>query len=166
MPSGWAALNVLVVTFSKAALVAVPNAAVAPVSGVDTPNLIGPAGMGGYFEAAVVPVLPVAPFFDELPHAAITMTPAAPSARQDRYRGCFCISTPPGCGIRAPGQPGTSRVTLTHDDPLQYAGHDGTCGVVRTRTSRRRRRRRLEHCVSVRALRGDERDAVAAVGEP
>src|SRR3954454_14844850 len=75
MPSGWAALNVLVVTFSNAAFVAVPNAAVAPESGVDTPNLIAPGGMAGYFDAAVVAVAPDAPavFFDELPQAARTM---------------------------------------------------------------------------------------------
>src|SRR6478736_6339540 len=66
MPSGWAALNVLVVTFPNAVLVVVPKAAVAPVSGVDTPNLIGPAGMAGNFDADVVPVEP-AVFFDELP---------------------------------------------------------------------------------------------------
>src|SRR3954447_7645609 len=79
MPSGWAALNVLVVTFSKAVLVVVPKAAVAPVSGVDTPSLMGPAGIGGNFDvpAVVVPVAPVV-FFDELPHAAITTSPAAP----------------------------------------------------------------------------------------
>src|SRR5438128_6857038 len=69
MPSGWAALNVLMATFSNELLVSVPKAAVAPDRGVETASLMGPAGMGGYFEAAaVVPDVPLAVLFlDELP---------------------------------------------------------------------------------------------------
>src|SRR3954447_11442443 len=82
IPSGWAALNVLVVTFSNAVFVVVPKAAVAPVSGVETPSLMGPAGIGANLDVPVVAVAPVF-FLDELPQAAITTSPAAPMARQD-----------------------------------------------------------------------------------
>src|SRR5438105_13721334 len=77
IPSGWAALNVFVVTFSKAVLVVVPKAAVAPVSGVETPSLIGPAGIGGYFDVpAVGPVVPPPVlFFGVVPQAALTSRP-------------------------------------------------------------------------------------------
>src|SRR6478736_4310177 len=56
MPSGCISLNLASVTFSKAFWTAPPKAALAPVSGADTPNVIGPSGMAGHFfdEADVV----------------------------------------------------------------------------------------------------------------
>src|SRR5436305_506064 len=90
-------------------MVVVPNAAVAPVSGVETPSLIAPGGMGANFDAAVVPVAPVAPvfFFDELPQAASTIAPAAPIAKHDTYRGRLCMNAPrfPESGAAVPPPP-------------------------------------------------------------
>src|SRR6202011_6406825 len=54
IPSGCRALNAFRVTLLNDWEVVWPKAACAPVGGVEIPNLIGPAGIGGYFDAAVV----------------------------------------------------------------------------------------------------------------
>src|SRR5205809_4657591 len=54
MPVGCRALNFGPVTVSNAFLVAVPKAALAPLTAVMTPSLMGPSGMAGYFDAACV----------------------------------------------------------------------------------------------------------------
>src|SRR5690348_9266651 len=59
MPFGCVALNCFNVTSVNAFSVVVPNAACAPVSGVDTPKTIGPAGMGGYFDCDAVVAAPL-----------------------------------------------------------------------------------------------------------
>src|SRR3954465_13304584 len=112
MPPAWGATNVLGVTISNAVLVVVPNAAVAPVSGVETPSLMAPGGMGANFDV-VVAVAPLAPevFFDELPQAASTIAPAGPIARHDTYRGRLCMNAPrfPESGAAVPPAPDSGK---------------------------------------------------------
>ncbi|HLY83988.1 MAG TPA: hypothetical protein VKQ71_13440 [Acidimicrobiales bacterium] len=62
---------------ANAAFVASPKDAVAPLSGAETPNRIGPAGMGGNCDAALpLDVGDVATgFFDELLQPVIARTP-------------------------------------------------------------------------------------------
>src|ERR1700736_6072875 len=74
IPSGCRALNAFRVMLLNDCEVVWPKAAWAPVSGVEIPNLIGPAGIGGDCGAAVVAapavVVAVVAFFAELLHAA------------------------------------------------------------------------------------------------
>jgi hypothetical protein len=67
----------LLAVTANAALVASPKDAVAPLSGAETPNLIGPAGMGGNFDGALpLDVGDVATgFFEELLQPIIARTP-------------------------------------------------------------------------------------------
>src|SRR6516165_6040978 len=75
MPFGWAALNAFSVTLVNAFSVVVPNAACAPVSGVDTPNTIGPAGMGGYLDCDADVAAPPAAELAAPPAAAVVVAP-------------------------------------------------------------------------------------------
>src|SRR5579859_5801150 len=100
MPSGCRVLNCFWVTLSKAFLVAVPKAELTPLTAVITASLIGPAGMGVYFDAAavvavdaaaVVPVVVLA-FVEEL-HAAMVSIPAAARATLPMAARCVLITS-------------------------------------------------------------------------
>src|SRR5262249_12023560 len=78
----WISLNLARVTFSNAFLTAPPKAALAPVNGADTPNVIGPSGIAGHFfdepdvvaappDAAVVAAPPLAAVVVALPAALV-----------------------------------------------------------------------------------------------
>jgi hypothetical protein len=69
MPSGCISLNFASVTFSNAFWTAPPKAALAPVSGADTPKVIDPSRIAGHFFVAA-PVV-VAPAVVALAAAAV-----------------------------------------------------------------------------------------------
>src|SRR3954465_10216159 len=80
MPLGCRALNFGPVTVSNAFLVVVPKAALAPLTAVMPPGLMGPSGMAGYFDAACVTGELDFPFDDE-PQAASVNPPTVSTAR-------------------------------------------------------------------------------------
>src|SRR5690349_13612870 len=119
MPFGWARLNCFSVTSLNAFCTAPPNAACGPVRGADTPNTMGPAGIGGYLAwFAVVGVAPVAP------DAAVVAAPAAVVAPLL----LLLLSLPQAATSKAEtptAAPNTRRVCLRIDFPLVPSGTRG-----------------------------------------
>src|SRR5947199_7190962 len=88
MPVGCRALNFGPVTVSNAFLVVVPKAALAPLTAVMTPSLMGPSGMAGYFDAACV-TGELDFDFDDDPQAASVNPPTVSTASAALPIPCF-----------------------------------------------------------------------------